>query len=119
MKKSAVEKKSSSKESEEKKHASQKEEILLKPKEKVLPPRKVVHSKHSPSKRDERRGNKTVKDGIKSNDVLDHVTVKISCDNNKTRNVEVRSGSGSGLDKRSREDCEKKIKAVKDAGDKK
>jgi len=119
MKKSAVEKKSSSKESEEKKHTSQKGEILLKPMERVLPPRKVVHSKHSPSKRDERRGNKTVKDGLKSNDVLDQVTVKISCDNNKTRNVEVRSGSGSGLDKRSREDYEKKIKAVKDAGDKK
>ena len=122
MKKSAVEKKSSSKESEEKKQASQKGEILSKPKERVLPPRKVVHSKHSPSKRDERRGNKTVKkDGLKSNDVLDQVTVKISCDNNKTRNVEVRSGSGSGgtLDKRSREDCEKKINAVKDAGDKK
>merc|ERR1712130_927548 len=122
MKKSAVEKKSSSKESEEKKQASQKGEILSKPKERVLPPRKVVHSKHSPSKRDERRGNKTVnKDGLKSNDVLDQVTVKISCDNNKTRNVEVRSGSGSvgTLDKRSREDCEKKINAVKDAGDKK
>ena len=108
MKKSVAEKKSSSKESEEKKHASQ-ETLSKRPKskERVLPSRKVVHSMHSPSKRDERGGNRTVKDSSKSNGVLDQVTVKISCDNNKARNVEVRSGSGGPVDKRSREDGEK------------
>jgi len=122
MKKSVAEKKSSSKEFEEKKHAS--EETLSKrpkSKERPVPSRRVVHSKHLPSKRDESVGNKTVKD---SNGVLDQVTVKISCENKaRIRNVEVRSGSGGPMDKRSREDGEKKINPKKDAitgaGDKK
>jgi len=126
MKKSVAEKKSGSKESEEKKQGRKETEEISgkrsKSKERVLPSRKVVHSKHSPSKKDERGGNKTAKDALKSNGSLDQVTVKISSDN-RARNVEVRSGSGDPVDKRSREDGEKRIKARKDAvtgaGDKK
>ena len=118
MKKSVAEKKSSSKELDEDKKASKRP----KSKERVLPSRKVVHTRHSPSKKDGRGGNQTAKDGSKSNGVLDQVTVKISSDN-KARNVEVRSGSGGSVDKRSREDGERKIKTKKEAitgaGDKK
>lgn len=126
MKKSVAEKRSGSKELEEKKQASKEtEEVLCKrtrSRERALPSRKVVHTMHSPSKRDERGGNKPAMEGSKSNGGLDQVTVKISSDN-KARNVEVRSGSGGSVDKRSREDGEKKIKAKKEAitgaGDKK
>ena len=126
MKKSVAEKRSGSKELEEKKQASKEtEEVLCKrtrSKERALPSRKVVHTMHSPSKRDERGGNKPAKEGSKSNGGLDQVTVKISSDN-KARNVEVRSGSGGSVDKRSREDGERKIKTKKEAitgaGDKK
>jgi len=121
MKKSVAEKKSGSKEVEEDEKAS-KEGKRPRSKERALSSRKVVQTRHSPSKRDERGGNKTVKDGSRSNGGLDQVTVKISSDN-KARNVEVRSGSGGPVDKRSRDDGEKKIKPKRDAttgaGDKK
>merc|ERR1719234_275127 len=109
MKKSVAEKKSGLKELEEDEKAN-KESKRPRSKERALPSRKVVHSRHSPS----RGGNKIAKDGSKSNGGLDQVTVKISSDN-KARNVEVRSGSGGSVDKRSREDGEKKIKIKKDA----
>ena len=119
MKKSVAEKKSGSKELEEKKQGRKETEEISgkrpKSKERVLPSRKVVHSVHPPSKRDERGGNKTSKkDSLKSNGSLDQVTVKISSDN-RARNVEVRSGSGGLANKSSREEGEKKIKARKDA----